>query len=50
MRLSNVEVVCYYLLVRQDNKTAFEIPKEYLEFSELFTEEAPKEALLLYRD
>ena len=50
MRPSNVEVVCCYLLVRQDDKPAFEIPKEYLEFSELFTEEAPEEALPLHRD
>jgi hypothetical protein len=45
MRPSNVEVVCCYRLERLDDRSAFEIPKEYKEFGELFTEEAPEEAL-----
>jgi len=49
-RPTNVEVVCCYLLERQSDKTAFIIPPEYKEFVELFTEEAPEEALPPHRD
>jgi hypothetical protein len=44
-RPTNVEVVSYYLLERQPDKLAFEIPPEYKEFAELFQEELPEEAL-----
>jgi transposase InsO family protein len=41
-----VEVVsCYRLEKFLEDKPAFEIPSEYKEFSELFTEEAPEDAL-----
>ena len=42
---TNVEVVCCYRLERSDARTAFEIPPEYREFGELFTDEAPEQAL-----
>ena len=49
-RPNNVEVVYCYRLERQTDKPAFEIPQEYREFSELFNEEAPEEALPPHRN
>jgi hypothetical protein len=40
----NVEVIAVYLL-QDGEKPAFQIPKEYKEFRELFQEEAPEDAL-----
>ena len=46
MKPTDVEVVCCYRLERRlEDQPTFEIPPEYREFSELFEEEAPEEAL-----